>query len=42
MKCDICKNAFADGNISIHCFPKGKVCFGCVRELIERELKKNV
>jgi len=40
MKCDICKTNFAEGTIAMHCIPKGRVCFGCVRELIERELNK--
>tara|TARA_R110002020_G_C15782474_1_gene729355 strand:- start:297 stop:425 length:129 start_codon:yes stop_codon:yes gene_type:complete len=42
MKCDICKLNMAAGGIQMHCFPKGKVCFGCVKELVERELKNNV
>ena len=40
MKCDICEQNMAVGSISMHCFPKGKVCFSCVRELVTRELNK--
>ena len=40
MKCEMCENAFAEGNILMHCFPKGNVCFGCVKELVKRELNK--